>query len=109
MALKTFSVEEFNLVDLYINNILATLDRAIGLPSVNAELSNAIWHLDMGWLHCHKLYFLAWMDILKGRLIMIWVPQIKSLLNLKQVMLNNHQLNPISLSLSPNQMARMSI
>lgn len=65
MALKTFSVEEFNLVDIYTNNMLATLDRAVGLPTVNAELSKANWHLDMRWLKCHQLYFLAWMDILK--------------------------------------------
>jgi len=65
MAIKSISADTYISIDMFTNNLLATLDRAVVLPSVNTELSNAHWYLDAKAFNSHPLYFLAWMDIRK--------------------------------------------
>lgn len=65
MAIKSISADTYISIDMFTNNLLATLDRAVVLPSVNTELSNAHWYVDTNIFKSHPLYFLAWMDIRK--------------------------------------------
>lgn len=65
MTIRTYSVEDYGIANLFTDNLVATLEKAAIQPSIIAALDNCQWLIPTEVILTNKLYFLAWLDLYK--------------------------------------------